>query len=876
MIPIRTTNLSQRLHEELGDVANAREDQSVSVSPFDERMEDQENEEFFRSVQPHPVNSRGSTLASGSSYSGATSSSQPIAREPQPLKVESVKKYKEHAAELAKGKQQQQKQTKEQALQACERAPRLVPVTETGDDAKHKPSVSVQAPSSSAGRSPEEHRGEKRLQEDIYSLIYTANLCSQAFAFACFVFVFQETLLLLILFDEVDFWDGDGNVWEIPPGVPVRVNVAQAISMILILSSMLGDSGDLPNGVIRLVNGYHVNVLVKNPHASFGKWFVAGVVQASVGLTMTVVLFFLVMQSTTVLGLTLNFAALSFVMDIDNITFQMGKEGFLTRNIQKACQRVEHHWVPNWNAKRTRICQNLMVVILLVALFVPYGFLVNAQWNAKYVCSKIFIQFKDEGIPYLSYYTGNFYLYQMENTIFGGIKARIDSRVYFLDETETLKLAYCNKELAWTISLAEVNDHCLYLYKSTSPTTTFDVTTIGSMPWVSWSFEQRRTTPVDLYLTCNDCDDGPRGNCHGHNGQCIENECRCYDNNTGIACEQILPGCERLRLDARFNRFPFEAGASFSDFFEILRFPEDGKIFLANERPVYVSYYSVAPGNATGRSNLTDTGTASSELDGRGVDILFFNGRRWVILARDHPHFINKHSNRHLREIGSGEDSRLYSVYEGQENYDNNMHPRERRLHEDDPHDGAMTVEYAMMDVFGTENEFDEKVLPLVLNLTELLGITYERPIDDVKKYFYRPYFFSAPVEPLTANDVLDPVGLDWYRSYRASSHLMSQWSHDGSQALGTVFLCGDCHWWSNRCMNAGFCNETTSTCECAEYYGGALCERPLTCHEKGSCENGGTCEAWKDYCTCPGNFFGSLCQYDGLKNFAEIPPVPN
>lgn len=222
-------------------------DQELSTRPFDEDQEDRGNEQFLMQVQDEA---------------------------PRELDAGSLLKYYKEEAARARAIASSSRQKGE----------------EDGD---------------------EDNDTERSLSEDIYSLIYTANACSQAFLFALFIFLLQELLLLLILYDLVDLRNYDSeNPLRLPAGVPMRVNVAQAISVILIVATILEDSGDLTSGLFLLIEGYHPTILQKNPHATCLKWFCAGLFQTVAGLSMTVVLFILVMQSTTVIGLALNFAAL--------------------------------------------------------------------------------------------------------------------------------------------------------------------------------------------------------------------------------------------------------------------------------------------------------------------------------------------------------------------------------------------------------------------------------------------------------------------------------------------------------------------------------------------------------------------------------------
>ena len=225
-------------------------EKDISTRPFDERDEDRGNEQFLQNVQGETARH----LDAGSL----------------------LKYYKEEAAA---------------ARAAAEEAHRK-----------------NQQDSDDNGKDDD---ADRSISEDIYSLIYTANVCSQAFVFALFIFLLQELLLLLILYDLVDMRHYDSsNPLQLPAGVPLTVNVAQAISMVLIVVTILCESADLTNGLLLLLDGYLPSISQKNPHATCLKWFCAGVFQCFAGSLMTIVLFILVMQSTTVISLALNFAAL--------------------------------------------------------------------------------------------------------------------------------------------------------------------------------------------------------------------------------------------------------------------------------------------------------------------------------------------------------------------------------------------------------------------------------------------------------------------------------------------------------------------------------------------------------------------------------------
>ena len=75
----------------------------------------------------------------------------------------------------------------------------------------------------------------------------------------------------------------------------------------------MASGGDLFKGLDHLFNGFDEGVAQMKEGATGFKWALAGFLQACVGFAMTMDLFILMMQSTSVIGMCLNFAALHFV-----------------------------------------------------------------------------------------------------------------------------------------------------------------------------------------------------------------------------------------------------------------------------------------------------------------------------------------------------------------------------------------------------------------------------------------------------------------------------------------------------------------------------------------------------------------------------------
>ncbi|CAB9518999.1 Notch ligand involved in the mediation of Notch signaling (By similarity) [Seminavis robusta] len=634
---------------------------------------------------------------------------------------------------------------------------------------------------------------EQVLNEDIYSVIYTADARSQAFCFAMFVFVVQLSVIWLIFFDLLDT-HSDNNKISLPPGVPIMVNLAQAIGVLLIVFTV-AVYGDLTTGLARLIDGYDSDVLFKHPDAHCTKWFLSGLFQMTVGASMTMVLFVLLMQSTTVIGMCLNFAALHFVQEIDDLSFALGQKGFLTRSIQKDCDHVSQLTVPKGRRRVRKRARRIFTAALTVALYIPYFVLVSRQWRGDYVCRNLYVQFGDAYLPELAYFSGRYTIASVD--LVNSVRTRTEFRPVYFDSSEQLRLAYCGQESAWVFSLRNATDHCDFIVKS-SPTTAFDVASLKGSTWYSYNYETENVVPADwFFIGCNDCV-RDETQCTDDAGICLNTgACVCHPGRMGINCQFPDPTCDTLTLDARTDPLPLEEGVTFPESYGLYRLPgEKEKVFELNNHPAYLSKFQKA-----GVKNTTD--------------FMFFTGRRWVIFSARQP-------GETIPESTSSSQT----------------HP-------------ALPNRYAEM---------------LIAKLFERIpNETHSIENADEFVWYYRPYFFSEPVDFGTPSDVLEPLGLNWFRAVHQHHGLgFDGWVTDESQPLQTNFICAECNDRTNPCYNDFQCENSTETCLCDEFYQGALCEHPLRCDQQ-PCHNNGTCDAWKGYCECPSPFYGSLCQYKPL-----------
>jgi hypothetical protein len=432
------------------------------------------------------------------------------------------------------------------------------------------------------------------LSDDIYSIIYTARSCSTAFWFAIFVFLFQITIIGLILTDLIDV-SNEFNPLQIPPGVVTEVRIAQCLALLLSVAMQQ----DIITSLIFLHNGYNSEVLDTVPYAKFPKWLLSGICQFIAGSSLLVALFILMMQSTEVISLFLNFAALHFVSEVDNVGFAMGNLGFISDSVQAETKRVMEFKVPS--RVTSNVFRRVMLFLVLCGLMAGYTYVVICQRSGKFLPQSLRVQFSDDYQPFLPLFSGVYD--QTADDVING-------RVIYLERTTELGMfGYCMKSRTWTFSIGN-KDPCDNWLACSPETFSFDITSTSPSEWhvltSTVTGEQGKTVPIPSFaLASNDCYHND-GLCVS--GKCVDNECVCDEGKFGLRCEFDAP-CPHLQIDFRTRPFPTDFGVIPYNF-DILLDADDYPVQVYH-RPIYVY-----------------------ESEGF-FDIILFQGRRWVLTNSD-------------------------------------------------------------------------------------------------------------------------------------------------------------------------------------------------------------------------------------------------
>mgnify|MGYP000269718801 CR=1 FL=1 len=254
-----------------------------------------------------------------------------------------------------------------------------------------------------------EEEEEAEDASDTYHLIIRSGIHTTAFWFAILVFLAQFSILGLVFVDMVQFSFIE-EVDEIH-GVQKRIDMPVAVSPFVTIGQLLAifwsvvilaNDGDLFTGFTRLLQGYNPDILNYYPAASYWSWLLAGVLQVIEGVMVICVSFVLLMSSSSLLGIVLNVAAIFFVSEIDDISFSVASRGFLGDGMARECKKatrqlpLEKH---RYTKQTIAILQRVLLLVVLVGQLIPYAILASWQWNGRFLCHTLDVQFGDAVLP---------------------------------------------------------------------------------------------------------------------------------------------------------------------------------------------------------------------------------------------------------------------------------------------------------------------------------------------------------------------------------------------------------------------------------------------------------------------------------------------
>lgn len=385
------------------------------------------------------------------------------------------------------------------------------------------------------------------------------------------------------LIDEVT----PGNRFHVPVFNSVEENMAQALALLVSLFAS--------RDIVSSLSIFDVNFGPKEEETFFSrwKWYMVNFTRFAIATVGLLVAFVFILQGTEVLDLFLDFAAVQFVSELDDIAFHLAKHGVLGAQMQDATAKVGQVQL-NYRKKREgrynlRTVKVVGYSLLFCILLAPWIAVKIFQMRGVYFkadCQSFHIYFEENSFSLLdacrvldeqnrpcpeAWQTETSHLLQYEqfSDIYavgtnenGYIDTENHRPIYYqrgIDNPDGSfswgKISYCDQVNAWIFSIeglgkgAKKND-CSWLIKSPE-TDAFSLDDVPEGDWVAWT---GRLVETVVDITCIECEPGEKNavGCN-FNGDCLEKErtCDCKDSFLGFQCE-VCTACASLTHSGDF------------------------------------------------------------------------------------------------------------------------------------------------------------------------------------------------------------------------------------------------------------------------------------------------------------------------------------
>jgi len=459
-----------------------------------------------------------------------------------------------------------------------------------------------------------------KLSPDTFSfLIVCGGACSIPFFTSIGVVVLKNAIFALILGDITNQNEKEEDGLDIPVMVSAVVFASQMVSYVLAVLTQ--------NDFLTAFTLWFHRGSTKGGAADRGapwQWdmgFFLALLDGIIGLTTTVLL---VMTSSTVLEVLLNFAAVTFVSCMDEYFFVLSKLGLLGGVNQNAARVVERKSFPSPLSSKHRTWLQRALLVCLLIIVMSFGILVYIRQISGYFATEnIYVQFGDSDDIRLDLAShSGFYVL---DTDLSSRRRRSDGFVYREERNGGGLVGYCSQKSIWTFSRNNNSDACDGIEVQSGLTDSFNVLESSLLNWYVRLPESSQSIPMhEFYLSsgCRNNDD-----CGGEDrGMCSNNRCICSPDYSGVRCvHRASSTCAALELNELFS------------------------IAFASQRAI-ASSYDLYPGECYNRPIYLNQQTG---------DIIFFAGVHWLVTnvhyafpaSEEHPLERIQTSSFHARDI---------------------------------------------------------------------------------------------------------------------------------------------------------------------------------------------------------------------------------
>mmetsp|Transcript_27617 Transcript_27617/g.57114 ORF Transcript_27617/g.57114 Transcript_27617/m.57114 type:complete len:496 (-) Transcript_27617:155-1642(-) len=202
------------------------------------------------------------------------------------------------------------------------------------------------------------------LADDVYNMFFLSRPCGQAFWYALLIFALKTGLFVIIAIDLLtnkSFPDGS----EVPLLVKctqfLLLPVAVAIEEELIVTFFIYSNLKWSPVILEL-----------NPYAYKYKYHLGNMMRLIDGLLFLFINTSLLLQAVDILSMFLNFAALQFLQEIDNIALHLARDGYLTENLEEVANDVTLMKLPRNHNGMLQVLDSLLLFVTFVVLVVAW------------------------------------------------------------------------------------------------------------------------------------------------------------------------------------------------------------------------------------------------------------------------------------------------------------------------------------------------------------------------------------------------------------------------------------------------------------------------------------------------------------------------
>lgn len=209
------------------------------------------------------------------------------------------------------------------------------------------------------------------------------------------------------------------------------------------------------------------------------------------GMMATFVVFLLVVNTSDVIDIILNFTAVNFISDFDDIAFELAQWGKYGPRLKAEADRIEKLPAPKCIFRKYQHVRYVCTVIpIAITLLICLGIILNSQDSLDiWLTKKLRVQFKDD--PLRNDFNGCYHHLERKN-----------KRVLFESDGANAKHArfgYCQPKKKWYLYTGNKTSACDLTSEEmimfSTKTYAFDISTVFEDTWYSPT-----GTPLELYF----------------------------------------------------------------------------------------------------------------------------------------------------------------------------------------------------------------------------------------------------------------------------------------------------------------------------------------------------------------------------------------